>query len=45
MKATFVFCPRCGEFLGDITDLIECPLCNYNLKRGYNTIEDEQDES
>ena len=25
-------CPNCGEFLGDIDDLNECPICGKELK-------------
>jgi len=24
-------CPRCGEFIGDMTDLATCPICGCNL--------------
>ena len=28
-------CPFCGEFLGDVSDLEECPICGHEFDRDY----------
>lgn len=36
MSKKFIICPRCKEFLGDVSDLDECPICRYELKSNNN---------
>jgi len=28
-------CPFCGEFLGDVSDMDECPICGREFIRDY----------
>lgn len=29
-------CPFCGEFLGDVSELDECPICGREFVREYD---------
>ena len=31
MSKKSVICPRCKEFIGEIGNLEECPLCGYRI--------------
>lgn len=31
MSKESIICSRCGEFIGDQGELIDCPLCGYDL--------------
>jgi len=37
MSKDGIICPRCKEFLGEVGNLDECPICGYDFEN-----EDEQ---
>jgi ribosomal protein S27AE len=40
MEKESVFCPRCGEFLGEIGNLENCPVCGYDFEENYEINEE-----